>query len=286
VSQVNTARALPQAAVDFRWPFMRDSGAWGTQIIEPMAEIIVAPQAGDSQNTKYPNEDSLDFEFSDANLFGFNRFPGVDRLEGGTRANVALHGVWYLAGTTFDSLIGQSYRTNKNSAVPIWSGLRDQVSDVVARTSFAPTDWLNLTYRTRLDHRDLTVRMADALATVGVPKFSVNAGYIYTTYDPYTLYNQPPPPPAGNQFYTPRNEITLGVSSNLGHYRFNGWMRRDLQLKQMVAAGADAAYEDECYILDFRFYRRSTSFNGDNGSTTVLIQVTLKTIGQFGYKAL
>jgi len=286
VSQVNTARALPQAAVDFRWPFMRDSGAWGTQIIEPMAEIIVAPQAGDSQNSKYPNEDSLDFEFSDANLFGFNRFPGVDRLEGGTRANVALHGVWYLAGTTFDSLIGQSYRTNKNSAVPIWSGLRDQVSDVVARTSFAPTDWLNLTYRTRLDHRDLTVRMADALATVGVPKFSVNAGYIYTTYDPYTLYNQPPPPPAGNQFYTPRNEITLGVSSNLGHYRFNGWMRRDLQLKQMVAAGADAAYEDECYILDFRFYRRSTSFNGDNGSTTVLIQVTLKTIGQFGYKAL
>jgi LPS-assembly protein len=63
-------------------------------------------------------------------------------------------------------------------------------------------------------------------------------------------------------------------------------MRRDLQLKQMVAAGGDAAYEDECYILDFRFYRRSTSFNGDNGSTTVLIQVTLKTIGQFGYKAL
>ena len=24
VSQVNTARALPQAAVDFRWPFMRE----------------------------------------------------------------------------------------------------------------------------------------------------------------------------------------------------------------------------------------------------------------------
>jgi LPS-assembly protein len=54
----------------------------------------------------------------------------------------------------------------------------------------------------------------------------------------------------------------------------------------MVAAGADAAYEDECYILDFRFYRRYTSFNGDNGGTTVLVQMTFKTIGQFGYKAL
>ncbi len=81
MSQVNTARAQPQAALDFRWPFMRNSGAWGTQLIEPIAQIVVGPQTGDSQNTKYPNEDSLDLEFSDANLFGFNRFPG-DRPAG------------------------------------------------------------------------------------------------------------------------------------------------------------------------------------------------------------
>jgi LPS-assembly protein len=49
---------------------------------------------------------------------------------------------------------------------------------------------------------------------------------------------------------------------------------------------ADAAYEDECFILDVRFSRRYTSFNGDNGSTALLIQFTLKTIGQFGYRAL
>ena len=44
-----TARALPQAAVDFSWPFARDGGAWGTQLIEPIAQVIVAPQTGDSQ---------------------------------------------------------------------------------------------------------------------------------------------------------------------------------------------------------------------------------------------
>ena len=125
-SQVNTARAQPQAALDFRWPFMRDSGAWGTQLIEPIAQIVVGPQTGDSQNTKYPNEDSLDLEFSDANLFGFNRFPGIDRLDGGVRANVALHGAWYLGGTTFDGLIGQSYRTNVDNLFPEASGLHDQ----------------------------------------------------------------------------------------------------------------------------------------------------------------
>ncbi len=286
VNQVNSARALPQAALDFRWPFMRNSGAWGTQLIEPMAQIVVAPQAGDSQVNKYPNEDSLDLEFTDANLFGFNRFPGIDRLEGGQRANVAMHGAWYLGGTTFDGLIGQSYRTKPDNLFPEASGLHDNVSDVVARATFAPTSWLNLSYRTRLDHRNMATRFADALASVGAPNFSVTGGYIYTTFNPYTFFDQPAPPPAGNAFFVPRNEVSLGDSSNWGKYRFNGWMRRDLQTSQMVAVGADAVYEDECYIFDFRYYRRYTSFNGDNGSTTVLVQMTFKTVGQFGFNAL
>ena len=285
-SQVNTARAQPQAALDFRWPFMRDSGAWGTQLIEPIAQIVVGPQTGDSQNSKYPNEDSLDLEFSDANLFGFNRFPGVDRLDGGTRANVALHGAWYLGGTTFDGLIGQSYRTNTDNLFPENSGLHDQVSDVVARASLAPTSWLNVTYRTRIDHKTFNTRMADALATVGVPKFSVSGGYFYSTFNPYTLFDQPLPPPPGSPFFTPRNEVTLGVSSNWGKYRFSGWARRNYQTNQMVSAGADAVYEDECYILDLRVYRRYTNLNGDNGATTALIQMTFKTVGQFGFRAL
>ena len=174
MNQINSARALPQAALDFRWPFMRNSGAWGTQLIEPMAEIIVAPQAGDSQVNKYPNEDSLDLEFTDANLFGFNRFPGIDRLEGGQRANVAMHGAWYLGGTTFDGLIGQSYQTKPDNLFPEASGLHDDVSDVVARATIAPTSWLNLSYRTRLDHRNLATRFADALASVSAPHFSIN----------------------------------------------------------------------------------------------------------------
>jgi LPS-assembly protein len=285
-SQIDAARAQPQAALDFRWPFMRDSGDWGTQLIEPIAQIVVGPQVGDSQRTRYPNEDSLDLEFSDVNLFGFNRYPGIDRLDGGVRANVALHGTWYLGGTTFDALIGQSYRTAPDNQFPESSGLHDTVSDVVARASLAPTTWLNLTYRTRLDHKTFATRMADALATIGVPKFSVSAGYFYSTFNPYTLFDQPPPPPPGSPFFTPRNEITASVTSNWGKYRISGFARRNIQLSQMVAVGADAAYEDECYIFDIRFFRRYTTYNGDHGSTTALLQMTFKTVGQFGFRAL
>ncbi len=54
----------------------------------------------------------------------------------------------------------------------------------------------------------------------------------------------------------------------------------------MVSVNADAVYEDECFIVALKFYRRYTSLNGDSGSTTLLIQLTFKTIGQFGFSAL
>jgi LPS-assembly protein len=284
---ISDARAQPAAALDFRWPFMRDSGAWGTQLIEPMAEIVVSPAVGDSQINRYPNEDSLDFvNFTDANLFGFNRLGGIDRLEGGDRLTLALHGAWYLRGTALDALIGQSYRNTVDAWLPEVSGLRDNVSDIVARTTFSPASWLDLTYRTRLSHRNLATQYQEAVATAGVPAFNVTAGYIYTPYDPYYLFDQPYPPPANSPYFTPRNEITLGASTRLGHYRFTGYARRDIALNRMVAAGADAIYEDECFIADLRVFRRFTSYNGDNGSTTVLFQFTFKTVGEFGFRAL
>jgi LPS-assembly protein len=285
---VDTARALPQVAVDFRWPFMRDSGNWGTQVIQPRLQLVVAPQTGASQDDKYPNEDSLDFEFSDENLFGFNRFPGIDRLEGGVRLNAALQGTWYLGGTTFDAFIGQSYRDSKDSLFPEYTGLHDQVSDIVARATFTPAPWFDVTYRTRLDHDTLATRMADTVFTVGVPKFRLIGGYLYTTYDPYTLFDvAPPPTPANNPtFFQPRNEVSLTASSNWGQYRFSAFARRDLTNNQMVAIGGDAIYEDECFMIDVKFYRRYYSLNGDNGSTTLLLLFTFKTIGQFGYRAI
>ena len=282
----STARAQPQAAVDVHWPFMRDSGAWGSQIIEPIAQIIVAPQVGNSQFTHIPNEDSLDLEFTDQNLFSFNRFNGIDRLDGGVRANVGLHNAWYLNGTAFDTLVGQSYRPAPDNNFPEQSGLHDTVSDVVARATFAPTDWLDMTYRTRLDHRNGATRMADALLSVGGGKLKLTGGYIYTTYDPFQFYDQPPPPPVSTGYYIPRNEITLAANSNWGRYRVGAYARRDLATNQMVGAGVDAAYEDECLIFDMRFDRRYTSFNGDSGASTILFQLTLKTIGQFGYHAM
>jgi LPS-assembly protein len=284
--QVDTARALPQAALDWRWPFMRDSGAWGTQVIEPMAEVIVAPRTGISQQNEYPNEDSLDMEFSDVNLFGLNRFPGIDLLEGGDRVNLGLHTAWYLNGTTFDSLIGQSYRDYKDNLFAENTGLHNQVSDLVARASFAPTQWLNLTYRTRLDQATYQTRMIDAFATVGMGAFSVNAGYLYTADNPYQQYDQPLPPPTTTTFFTPRREVTAGVTARRGNYRLSASAQYNIQNGTMDVFNVTAAYEDECFIVALLVNRRYTTYNGDNGSSAVMLQLTFKTVGTFGFRAL
>ena len=62
--------------------------------------------------------------------------------------------------------------------------------------------------------------------------------------------------------------------------------QRNLQTSQMDVINTDAAYEDECFIMDLRFSRRYTSLNGDNGSTALLLQLTFKTVGAFGFRAL
>jgi LPS-assembly protein len=283
---IDTAWAQPGLAVDFQWPWMRDSGSWGTQVIEPRLQLIAQPWVGDSQLSRIPNEDSFSFEFSDANLFGFNRFLGVDRQEGGPRLNAALHAAWYISGTLLDTLVGQSYQTSKNNVFPVGSGLRDTVSDFVARASFTPTSWLDMTWRGRLDKQSLAVRMSDASIGVGVDKFRLTGGYLYTTFDPYFFYDTAPPPMIGSNYYQPRNEATASLSSRWEHYRFSVYGRYNLTANQPVYYGATAAYEDECFIFDVRFARRYTSLLNDHGSTALLLFFTFKTVGQVGYRAI
>lgn len=79
--------------------------------------------------------------------------------------------------------------------------------------------------------------------------------------------------------------MSLNANTHFGNYRFNAFVRRDLETSKMVGVGAGGAYEDECFIFDVKYYRRFTSINNDNGDQTILFTVTLKTVGQFGFHA-
>ena len=281
-SSVEASQAMPTAAIKLNWPLIRpDSG--GSLLIEPIVQMVMAPMGSSYVNTHVPNEDALGMEFTTDNLFSLNRFPGIDRLEGGGRANVAMHAAYYFpAGSSLDAMVGQGYRLKPDPAFAPGTGLGNTSTDIVSHIAYSPNKNLDLASNQRFSNLTYNVRFADAIASGGTDAFRVFGGYIYTYNDFYNYYMSAP---TATQPQTPRNEITLGGSAKQGPWRVSGDVRRNLQTSQLVSVAASTAYEDECFIFNATMFRRYTSINNDHGATTVLFQITLKTVGQFGFHA-
>ncbi|MFC0387367.1 LPS-assembly protein LptD [Muricoccus vinaceus] len=279
----NTATGNIRAALDWRLPLVRSAGSLGRQLIEPRVQLVTGPNTG--RQTKIPNEDSLDFEFTDANLFSLNRFNGRDRQEGGSRVDAALRAAWYFpSGGSLEGLVGRSFRASDEAIFQDRSGLEKRASDWVGRVTLAPTPWLDLTARTRLDGDTLDRRMIDGtagigLAPVGLDSTRLTFGYLYELPSPLRL----------PQRYI--REVYAGASTRIGsRWRAGAFGRYDLELERGVSYGASAAYEDECFVFEGRFYRSMaenplTARTYPSG-TTLLLRISLKTVGEFGLRAL
>jgi LPS-assembly protein len=266
-----------RAAVDLRWPLIRPAGEWGSQILEPRVQVVSGPGTG--RQLFIPPEDSLDLEFTDANLFDLNRFPGRDRQEGGTRVDAAMRAAWLFPnGGQVEALVGRSFRASTEALFPVGSGLERRASDWVARARIAPVPWFEVLGRTRLDGETLQERLWDVSGTVFAGRFSVTAGYLGTD------------PPA-NGAYRKRDEYSLGGTLRINdHWRVGGFGRYDRAAERPVSASASLVYEDECFVFETRFarqYAREQVTDRDlPGGTTLLFRVTLKTVGDFGIRAL
>ena len=282
VNAATSAQALPTAALKLNWPFLRTLKGGSTQVVEPIVQLIAAPNSGNSVNDHIPNEDSLDYEFTDTSLFALNRHEGIDRLDGGLRANVGLHANWSWGTKQIDALVGESYQEHVDQNQIMNSGLQTHASDIVSRISFVPASWLDLTARGRFDHNSGQVHFADGLVSVGTNLLRVTGGYIYNQHDLYYFYDssiRTSNPQLA--FFEPANEATLGVSSRWKEYRASVFGRRDLATNQNVAIGADAAYENDCFIFDVSYVKRYTTISGQSGDSSILFSITFKTIGTF-----
>ena len=275
-------------SIDGRWPLARGGGSWGRQVIEPIVKLAASPRSRSYADGRIPNEDSLDFDFTDANLFARNRFAGIDREEGGLRAAVGLHAAWiFPGGAQIDGLFGQSYRDRTEQALANITGLRGTVSDYVGRLSVTPTSWLDLTTRERFDHDSEQVKFSDTTLNVGDGRFGVGAGYIYSTTNPFLAYDAAPTDAATiAAAKQSRHEISLNAHARIDeNWRTAGNFVRDLRLGKDTSLTLGTTYEDECLIFDVALYRRYTSILTDRGDSGVLFSVTLKSVGEFGFHA-
>lgn len=261
-----TGRVFPQVALQARYPFVRHSQSF-SQIIEPIAQVVAAPDAGNPDDI--PNEDSLDFEFDDTNLLDANRFPGLDRVDTGQRFD---YGLKY-ALTTDESgygevFLGQSYRLAGGEDFARGSGVRDGISDVVGRVLIEPRRHLNLSYRFRLDDDGLKPRRHEADLRAGPPLLNVRLGYSF--FD-------------GGVAFQDREELRARVATQINQY----WSafashRHDLAARDPLKTRVGLTYEDECFqisvIGERNYFRDREIEKGDS----VFVTFGLKHLGVFG----
>ena len=179
----NLVRAMPTVGLEYRYPFISVQ-SWGTQTIEPIAQVIARPN--ETQVGKWPNEDAQSLIFDDTNLFKVDKFSGWDRVEGGGRAN---YGVTYTAqfnrAGTFNALFGQSYSLfGQNSFAQMAaanagldSGLDTTRSDYVARATYQPNGTFKFSSRFRFDNDTFAVKRTELETSANFDRWSVSLLY-------------------------------------------------------------------------------------------------------------
>ncbi|QHI96409.1 LPS assembly protein LptD [Aristophania vespae] len=275
---------LPTVALKMNWPFLRTfAKGHGSQIFEPIIQLIAAPNMGNSINRNLPNEDSLTYEFTDTTLFALNRYMGTDRLDSGLRANVGIHQNWSWNGHSVDMLVGESFQEHIDRNRLPYSGLDHHVSDPIGRITITPNQYVDLTARGRYNPWRGNFDYGEALLSTGLPFLRFTGGYVYEPITPYYLYRtnyrrfRPNLPSL-----RPTNELTGRVTAKIGQYHVSAYTRRAMQQKKFVANGGDVGYENDCFGLDVIYIRQYTYVGGEKRNSTVLLNFFFKTIGTFG----
>ena len=263
-----SGRAVPEIALNWQMPFVKSTGSI-RQVIEPMASFITSPYGGNS--SKLPNEDSNEFEFDDANLFSFNRFPGIDRVEGGPRINYGLK--WAVfgqkgAGST-SVFLGQTYRIKADGTFADGSGLEDNLSDIVGRVRISPGSHFDLVYKTRFAKDRLTPNRNEVAMTAGVPALNMNANYLFIDR------------PSDSEFLG-REEMSLGINSKIDKNWSTGMKTvRDMAEDEFRSFSLNAVYENECAVFTTTFSRTFFEDRDLKPNDAVTFHLVLKTLGEF-----
>lgn len=264
-----TGRAVPQVALDWRFPLVRQ-GPRVHQLIEPIASVVVSPYGGNSE--KIPNEDSTDFEFDESNLFSSNRFTGLDRVEGGPRVNYGMKwGIFGGKDGQASAIIGQSFRWHEDTTFADNSGLEERFSDIVASLSARRGDTLALNYRTLLAKEDFSARRNELQLSTGVPAFKVGIEYAFIE----RLISQ--------EFAT-REELVTSLSSQLTrHWRANALTLIDLaDDNDLRSFRTSLTYEDECLVFSVEYLNTRFRDRELQPSDSIYFRINFKTLGEVG----
>jgi LPS-assembly protein len=270
----SVGRFMPAVGLEYRYPFI-SVHSWGTQTIEPIAQLVVRPN--ETQIGKLPNEDAQSLIFDDSNLFSLNKFSGWDRIEGGTRLNA---GIQYTAqfnnAGSANALFGQSYQLFGQNSFAIAdsvntglsSGLGKPRSDYVARVGYQPDNIYAVISRFLLDEETFRIRRVEVEARANFDRWQFTG--LYGNYDAQ--------PEIG--FLTRRQGVTGQVTFKFTqNWSVLAAARYDLEANQFNQTRIGLGYIDDCFAISLNYM---TDYNYAGTTTTdnkVMLVINLRTIG-------
>jgi LPS-assembly protein len=265
------ARAIPRATLHWSWPFIGD--VFGlSQVIEPVAMATWATTGNNDDDI--PNEDSQDFEFDDTSLLEPNRFPGLDRVQGGASVAYGLRFGTYTDMGLVSGLFGQAYNFDEDPEFDPSTGFDTKLSDYVGRIDYTPADWLSARYRFRLDQGDFSFIRNEVGATVGPSRVRFAVDYLMLRDDPAL------------QTLREREEVTAGLFVRISDsIAIRAQTRQNLEADTTIFHKFGLIYTHPCLQLAAGVERRNTNDRDAEDTTTVSFRVTLKTLGEIGADA-
>jgi LPS-assembly protein len=267
-----TGRVHPYIAGDWRWPFVRRETPRVMTLVEPIIGVVAAPD--DNNPDEIPNEDSLTIELDETNLFSHNRFPGLDRVEGGVRVTYGMRfGLFGAGGGSSTAFIGQSYRVGDAGTFGLSSGLKDDLSDIVGNVLLTPSENWDMLYRYRIDPDGFKLRRSEFLARVGPPALNLRVQHVYVADID-----------ASDEFGE-RNQLRAEVNSRLtDEWSVRGFYTGDLDNggSDLLTAGAAVTYENCCFIFDGQVERTRFNDRDVDPQWRLLLRFVFKSLGSFG----
>jgi LPS-assembly protein len=264
-------RQFEQGNAVMRYPMGR-AGDGYQQLLEPIVAVTAAPDV--RQIAEQPNEESLDVEYDETNLFSPNRFTGSDLIEGGSRVTYGVrNSVTADSGGHIDIFGGESYDFTTNSDFPEESGLNGHASDYVGRVDFSPADWFNANYGFRLAQSNLSPERQDATVMFGEPIFRPSITYLeaYETDITTGLLDRV-------------DQVSIGFSSKFAKYwTLSGAHTQGFDPQPGPRnSSLTLAYVDECFAAGVTAENNETDRVDISSGTSVVFHIYLKNLGGTG----
>lgn len=236
-------RAVPYGAVEVRLPMARAGAGGATLLLEPVAQVVVAP----ASRPETPNEDSLTPEFDEGNLFSLSRFPGRDRRELGSRLNLGV--AWRRddpGGLSLGVAAGRVIRADDLGQFRPGTGLDGTGSDWLVSLE-ARREGFGLMSRMLFDDT-LTFNRAETMLRWAGARGSLETRHTFLEGDAE----------AGRPRDT--SEWALDAAYGLGgDWTGRANWRYDFVTNDASRAGVGVTYATDCASVDFDVERRFTS---------------------------